>query len=351
MDFLGGLAVMPRAAKSLGKLDATLCDHVLPPWIVGISERFLQVVEQVRRLAHFDVTVLVRGETGVGKEIIVRLLHYLSSRSDNAFVPVNAGAIPEGLFEDELFGHAAGAFTGARGTSAGLVALAERGTLFLDEIDALRPHAQAALLRFLQDGCYRPVGGRGLARSDVRIITSTNADPQKLVERGMLREDLYFRLSGITLWIPPLRERREDILPLANFFLDELNARHGQAPARKIGEPMQAWLTRHDWPGNVRELRSVVEHSFIMSPGAELLPPGDATDDAQPAAEDTFQQAKQRVIGDFERRFLIDALRRSHGNISIAARAVGKERKAFYRLLRRYQIDCSAYRPDTRPVA
>ena len=318
---------------------------VLPPWIVGHSQAFNDIVDRVARLADFDVTVLVQGETGVGKEMVVRLLHYLGRRADRPFVPVNAGAIPDSLFEDELFGHAAGAYTGARGASPGLIALAEGGTLFLDEIDSLSSHAQAALLRFLQDGCYRPVGARGLVQSQVRVITATNADPRVLLERGALREDLYFRLSGITLAIPPLRERRDDILPLAAHFLAELNARHRPVVARRLGAAMQGWLVDQPWPGNVRELRSAIERAFIMCTSPDLDPPG-APPAATPAcaASVSFRDAKARAVEDFERRFLMQALIESRGNIALAARSVGKERKAFDRLLRKHGIDRDSYR-------
>jgi DNA-binding NtrC family response regulator len=337
---------MSRDAKRSAPHGLETAPATLPPWIVGLSVSFLEVIEQVRRLAAFDVAVLVEGETGVGKEMVVRLLHYLSPAADGPFVPVNAGAIPDGLFEDELFGHAAGAYTGARGASAGLVALAEGGTLFLDEIDSLSPHAQAALLRFLQDGSYRPVGARSLARSTARIVTATNADPAELMRRGLLRDDLYFRLSGITVSIPPLRERREDVLPLADYFLDELNAMHRRSAPRRLGAAMRSWLVEQAWPGNVRELRSVIERSFIMSSGGELLPPGGAQPCARGAPPRSFREAKGYAVCEFERRFLVDAMRESHGNVSLAARAAGKERKAFYRLLRKHGIDRSAYRTN-----
>lgn len=337
---------MPKVVAKSEADRGSLAPAMLPSWIVCNSPGFFEVVDRIARLADFDVAVLVQGETGVGKEMIVRLLHYLSPRADRPFVPVNAGAIPDGLFEDELFGHAAGAYTGARGASAGLVELAEGGTLFLDEIDALSSHAQAALLRFLQDGRYRPIGARALKPSNVRIVTATNADPFELMRRGALREDLYFRLGGITVAIPPLRERREDVLPLANHFLADLEAAHPVGEPRFIGEPMSAWLLEQEWPGNVRELRSAIEHSFILSQGPELLPRGWGQTRAKPSAAATFREAKGRAISEFEHGFLVNVMRASHGNVSLAARTAGKERKAFDRLLRKHGIDRTAYRPS-----
>lgn len=341
--FAGASPTMPTATKTDAESRACSAPAALPPWIVGHSAAFLEIVNRVRRLAAFDVAVLVQGETGVGKEMVVRLLHYLGHRADGPFVPVNAGAIPDSLFEDELFGHAAGAYTGARGASAGLVALAEGGTLFLDEIDSLSAHAQAALLRFLQDGCYRPVGARGLTQSNVRVVTATNADPVALMRRGALREDLYFRLSGITLAIPPLRERPDDILPLAAHFLDDLNSEHRPSGVRRLGPAMRAWLVVQDWPGNVRELRSSIERAFIMSTTPELCPP-EHVPTPQSSASATFREAKGRAVQEFERGFLIQAMSECHGNVSLAARTVGKERKAFDRLLRKHGIEREAYR-------
>lgn len=323
---------------------ASLQQGVLPPWIVARAPCFLDLIDQVRKLASFDVTVLVEGETGVGKELVVRLLHYLGSRTGQPFVPVNAGAIPEALFEDELFGHAAGAYTGARGASEGLIALADGGTLFLDEIDALSPHGQAALLRFLQDRSYRPVGARTLKHANVRVVTATNADPRRLMDQGMLRQDLYFRLAGLSLKVPPLRERTEDILPLSEHFLSDLNAGHPSGGKRQMGASMKHWLLVQAWPGNVRELRSAIERSFILAEGNELLPPSAAIEHMASLRESSFRTAKAMAVEGFERSFLDRLLIESHGNVSQAARNAGKERKSFDRLLRKHGIDCAQYR-------
>jgi len=314
----------------------------LPHWIVARSAAFLDVIDQVRKLAAFDMTVLVEGETGVGKELVVRLLHYLSDRAANSFVPVNAGAVPDNLFENELFGHVAGAYTGAQGASPGLVELADCGTLFLDEIDSQTPHAQAALLRFLQDRSYRPVGGRDVRRANIRIVVATNANLLELTARGQLRKDLYFRLSGLRVKVPPLRERNDDIVPLAEHVLAGLNAEHPRIGKRRLGAAMRAWLVEQSWPGNVRELHSAVRRSFVMADGDEMQPPAGAV--VAPLADRGFRDAKAEAIQIFERRFLDALMRENRGNISQAARTAGKERKSFDRLLRKHGIDSARYR-------
>ncbi|HYG48328.1 MAG TPA: sigma-54 dependent transcriptional regulator [Allosphingosinicella sp.] len=320
--------------------------HV-PEWIVGRSPSFLDTLARVARLASHDVPVLIEGETGAGKEVVVRLLHYLSRRAGRPFVPVNAGAIADGLFENELFGHAAGAYTDAKARVKGLVEIAEGGTLFLDEIDALSGHGQVALLRFLQDGSYRPVGtGRDLT-ADVRVVAATNADLDSLLRAGSFRRDLYYRLSGVTVRIPPLRERAADVLPLAEHFLAECNARPG-ATVRTIGPELAGWLLAQSWPGNVRELRSVIENRFIMCDHEVLTPPGRPPTDAAATSPAGLSDAKARLISAFERHYLDRLMSRCEGNVSRAAASAGKERKTFSRLLRKYGIEREAF---TRPQA
>ncbi|MBV8686494.1 MAG: sigma-54-dependent Fis family transcriptional regulator [Alphaproteobacteria bacterium] len=318
-------------------------DPRVPSWVVGRSAPFGEVLDRIVRLADYDVPVLVEGETGTGKDVIVRLLHYLSGRAPQPFVPVNAGALPDSLFEKELFGHAAGAFTDAKGRGKGLVEVAEGGTLFLDEIDSLSAHGQVALLRFLQDGSYRPVGATRDAVADVRVVTATNADPNALLDAGRVRRDLYYRLSGITVRIPPLRERPDDVLPLAEHFLAELNARAPGRRARRLGAELPPWLLRQAWPGNVRELRSTIEHCFIMSDGEALGLPRRAAGAREPAPAIGFREAKARAVTAFERDYLEELMHRHRGNVTRAALAAGKERKAFSRLLRKHGVERARY--------
>ncbi|MFN3389613.1 MAG: sigma 54-interacting transcriptional regulator [Allosphingosinicella sp.] len=316
----------------------------IPAWIVGRSAAFADVLQKIARLADHDVPVLVEGETGTGKDVLARLLHYLSARAGRPFVPVNAGALPDSLFEKELFGHAAGAFTDARGGAKGLVEAAQGGTLFLDEIDSLSAHGQVALLRFLQDGSYRRVGAPRDQVADVRVVTATNADPLALVESGKVRRDLYYRLSGITVRIPPLRERPEDIIPLAEHFLSEFGARRRTSRPRRLGAELRVWLLGQSWPGNVRELRSVVEHCAIMSDEDVLAPPqgGPGGDEAKPGRSG-FREAKARAVSTFERSYLQRLMQQHRGNVTQAALAAGKERKAFSRLLRKHRLERSEF--------
>jgi DNA-binding NtrC family response regulator len=301
------------------------------------------VLSLVRRLARHPVSVLIHGETGTGKELLARLLHYSSSRAGHPFVPVNAGALVDSLIENELFGHAPGAFTDARGQSEGLVELASGGTLFLDEIDALGVHGQAALLRFLEDGRYRPVGSTKECSADVRMIAATNADPKDLLESGRVRKDLYFRLAGVTVTVPPLREREDDVLPLAKHFLADLNAQ-SPPPARRLGAEFAGWLLAQPWPGNVRELRSAVEYAFIMCDGDTLHPPAAKEEENGPGVG-SFRTEKASAVSAFERAYLSRVMHECDGNVSKAARVAMKERKGFGRLLKKHGIERHSFLP------
>lgn len=231
--------------------------------LIGRAPAFCAALDLASRFAAWDASVLLRGGTGSGKELFARLLHQLSARRMRPFVPVNCGALPDTLTESELFGHARGAFTDAKAERAGLIALAEGGTLFLDEVDALSAKAQVTLLRFLQDRECRPVGGRLPVRADVRVIVATNTDLAYAVGAGRFREDLLFRLDVLALTLPSLTERREDILPLARFFLARLAASHGRA-APVLSPEAEAWLEAHPWPGNVRELENRMYRALVL---------------------------------------------------------------------------------------
>lgn len=346
------MACVGRKAVESAEPRARACLRDIPAWVVGRSAQFGDVIDRIARLADYDVPVLIEGETGTGKDVVVRLLHYLSARAGRPFVPVNAGALPDSLFEKELFGHAAGAFTDAKGGAKGLVEAAQGGTLFLDEIDSLSPHGQVALLRFLQDGSYRRVGAARDQIADVRVVTATNSDPMSLVESGKVRRDLYYRLSGVTVRIPPLRERPEDIIPLAEHFLAKLKATRQASRACRLGADLCAWLLGQRWPGNVRELRSAIEHCFIMSDTEVLAPPrgpraeteGEADGKAGPSG---FRESKARAVSAFERGYLVRLMQQHRGNVTRAALAAGKERKAFSRLLRKYDMARSEFTEES----
>ena len=246
---------------------------------VGQSPSFLSAVKLLARIGRFDIPALIVGETGTGKELAARAVHYESARRDQPFVPVNCGALSEALVENELFGHERGAYTDARHASPGLLSLAAGGSLFLDEIDALSPKAQVALLRFLQDQRYRPVGALQERQANVRVITATNQSLERLSREGLFRVDLLFRIKVMFVELPPLREREGDARLLAQHFLDECSSRYKSAPKR-LHPSALAWIERYEWPGNVRELENFINREFLMTEGAELY----ARDESLPSS-------------------------------------------------------------------
>jgi len=306
--------------------------------LIGQSPAFLAVKMKLVPVAHYNVNVLILGETGTGKELFARAIHYLSHRSHQPFVPVNCGAIPMELMETELFGHERGAFTGAHTAKPGLIHEAQRGTLFLDEIDCLPLLAQVKLLRFLQEKEYRPLGSTKAQGADVRVIAATNADLEKAVREEKFRQDLYYRLNVVPLSLPPLRERKEDIPLLAHHFL----AKYADEFAKQIKDfspaAMQR-LTLYEWPGNVRELEHVVERAVILAQ-RELI---DETDLFLQACEPhppprSFREAKAEAVTRFERAYLQELLSAHRGNITRAAATAQKNRRAFWQLLQKHKI-------------
>jgi DNA-binding NtrC family response regulator len=306
--------------------------------IIGQGPAFLEQLERVPRFAQSGAAVLISGESGTGKEVFARALHYLSPRSGGPFVPVNCGALPEQLVESEIFGHKRGAFTGALADQLGLIAQAQGGTLFLDEVDALSRATQVKLLRFLQDGEYRAVGGQAFVRADIRVIAATNANIDRLVSDGKFREDLFYRLNVLGLVLPPLRDRRGDILLLADHVLEAQAAAAKSAP-KKLSLPALNRLLGHSWPGNIRELENVLTRAVVLCDKdtielSDLNLPKEGT----PEEEPSFQKTKARVVRRFEHDFLETTLRAHHGNITLAARAVKKNRRAFWELLRKHGL-------------
>jgi DNA-binding NtrC family response regulator len=321
--------------------------------VVGESEAFLATRRTLRRYAACDAPVLLEGETGTGKELAAREIHYLSRRAGGPFVPVNCGALPDSLVESELFGHQRGAFTDARESQRGLIAVANGGTILLDEVDSLSPKAQVTLLRFLQDHEYRPLGA-GVARAaDVRVVAATNASLRDLSQEGGLRRDLLYRLNPLYVRLPPLRERAGDVPLLATHFL--------AAAADRLGGPAKRWsaeavdvLARHVWPGNVRELENVALRAYLRADGtvvgcrdlADVEPALPLLDGAAECAEPAqrLSVAKSRAIELFERRYLTDVMRRASGNVSQAARLAGTERRHLGKLLKKHHLEHAAFR-------
>jgi DNA-binding NtrC family response regulator len=317
--------------------------------LLGQSPIFVETLRLIRKIAAFDTTVLIQGETGTGKELAARALHYLSRRRDFPFVPVNCGALPDGLLESELFGHERGAFTDAKQAASGLVAEAERGTLFLDEVEAMSPRAQVVLLRFLEDRQYRPVGGRQTASGDVRIVASSNVELEELVRCGQFRRDLLFRFSILSLTMPPLRQRGGDAVLLAEHFLQRFAVEYKMATKRLHPETIE-WMTVHQWPGNVRELQNLMLREFLLVDrdtirlnGCGSAGGGDPAE-YQGTGELTFKSAKALAVAQFERVYLGNLLTKTLGNISLAARIAGTDRSALNKLVKKHGLVGAQFR-------
>jgi DNA-binding NtrC family response regulator len=314
--------------------------------LIGSGPAMREVFETIQKVAETDLTVLVRGESGTGKELVAHALHHRSNRRHRPFVPVNCAAIHRQLVESELFGHEKGAFTGAESRRIGRFEAADGGTIFLDEIGDMPLATQAKVLRVLQERTLERVGGTRGIPVDVRIVAATHRDLERDVREGRFREDLYFRLRGVPIELPPLRERKEDIPALAGRFLEQLAARVPHA-CRSLSGDALARLARHAWPGNVRELRNVVEQAAILAAGAPIagpealgLDPADGADSLPRFdPEDVpFSDAKRRMVSAFERSYLLCALRRNQGNVSRTARSIGMVRQSLQQKIREHDL-------------
>ncbi|MDQ7955344.1 MAG: sigma 54-interacting transcriptional regulator [Pseudomonadota bacterium] len=302
--------------------------------IVSRSSRMAEVLAEARMVAKTDASVLLRGDSGAGKEVLARAIHKASDRAKKPFVAVNCGAIPEALLESELFGHVKGAFTDAHANHKGLFQQADGGTLLLDEIGDMPPALQVKLLRVLQERAVRPVGSTQTFPVDVRIISATHRDLDVAMESGQFREDLYYRLNVVTLTLPTLAQRREDIPLLANHFLQRLAGKYGKRLSGFAPEALKA-LTTAPWPGNVRQLFNVVEQVCALS-SSPLIPLALVQRALRvPSVEvQTYAEAKQR----FEREYLVGLLKLTDGNVADAARLADRNRTEFYRLLQKHEL-------------
>jgi len=291
--------------------------------IVGKSEPMLRILDLVGQVAPSRSTVLIQGESGTGKELIAKAIHMNSPRKDRPFVPVNAGSMPADLLESTLFGHVKGAFTSAVASKKGLFEVADRGTLFLDEIGTMGLDTQAKILRVLQDRKFMHLGGVHEVQVDVRVIAATNVDLKKMVQAGRFREDLFYRLNVISLELPPLRHRREDVPRLVEHFLERFCTENGQAPKHVSTDAMRA-LMDYDWPGNVRELENVVERAVVLSAspmiGSDLLPASVTGRDAFAGVVEAGPDSSLfDIVEDCERRIIVSMLERCHWNQTEAA--------------------------------
>jgi two-component system NtrC family response regulator len=348
---IGGLKVVLQRAAYLQTLESDAEKHLKAQEtnvrfedILGATPPMREIFAAVARVSKTDATVLIRGESGTGKELLAKAIHSNSPRKSRPFVAINCGAIPETLLESELFGHEKGAYTGAHIQRKGRFELADGGTLFLDEIAEMSVPLQVKLLRFLQERQVERVGGREMIRVDVRVIAATNKDLRSELQAGRFREDLYYRLSVVNINVPPLRDRGEDLILIANAFL----RRHAQEQRRRLRFSSGALeaMTRYGWPGNVRELENAVQRAAIMSQGQliEAADLGIAVESASvaPASEDrpSLREARGRA----ERQALVDALIKTRGNISQAAKRLGVSRPTFHGMLAKFQVDAKEFR-------
>lgn len=315
--------------------------------LIGTSVAFARMLALIEKCARLQAHVLIEGETGTGKELAARAIHYGGIRRDGPFVPVNCGAFPEGLIESELFGHLRGAFTDARADLSGLVETAAGGSLFLDEVDALTLKAQVALLRFLQDGSFRAIGSRIERKVDVRIIAATNTSLDSLTEAGRFRTDLLYRLRILSIKLPPLRERDQDAILLARTFFARCQREH-QCRVANFDESSCGWFSRYQWPGNVRELEGLVyreamicdEQSLRLAAPASISGERRRVPDRRSLSLDDvpYSTAKSLALEQFDRQYLTELMARSKGNVTHAARLAGKERRALGKLLKRHGL-------------
>jgi DNA-binding NtrC family response regulator len=308
---------------------------------IGKSRSFLDVLKLAETVAPTESTILITGESGTGKEVLARYIHSLSDRADAVFASINCGALPESLLESELFGHVKGSFTGAVKDKEGLLAAARGGTFFLDEVGEMSPATQVKLLRALQEREVIPVGSTEPVAVDVRLIAATNRELEEEIRRGKFRSDLYYRLNVIALHLPPLRDRREDIALLARYFIEQLAAKEGNGPPKRLVEETLEVLQRYDWPGNVRELENALERAVVLTGGDDLLPSALPAPVREPPPQRLLSEApppnpSMEVI---ERAYILWVLQAEGGNKTKAAEVLGIDPSTLYRKLHRYGIE------------
>jgi DNA-binding NtrC family response regulator len=317
------------------------------PTVVAESQAMRSALDAVEIVAPTRATVLVTGETGVGKEVIARAIHALSDRCERDLLAVNCGAIPENLIESALFGHEKGAFTDAYNVHHGFFERADYGTLFLDEIDCLPLSAQARLLRVLQEGDFERVGGRQTLRADVRIIAASNQYLEQLVEEGSFRRDLFYRLNVVPLHIPPLRERTDDLAPLVHHFLRRLAEKYGLTP-KVLAQPAWSKVLNYSWPGNLRELENVLERAFLFAGGPVIVdvevPTAPRTGEATTGVGGSLKALRQRAAREVEARVIVETLKQFQGNVSAVARCMDITPRAVHMKLKSLGINAAAFR-------
>jgi Nif-specific regulatory protein len=312
--------------------------------IVGTSGPMRQVYEQIARVAGANTTVLIRGESGTGKELIAHAIHYSSPRAKKPFVKVSCAALPDSLIESELFGYEKGAFTGAQARKKGRFEMAEGGTLFLDEIGDINLSTQVKLLRVLQEREFERLGGTDPIKVNVRLITATNQDLEKAIAAGAFREDLHYRLNVFTIYVPPLRERKPDILLLVDHFLEKYSIEHGHQ-VKRISTPAIDMLMSYHWPGNVRELENAIERAVLVCDGSVVhphhLPPTLQTAEASGTVQDV---SLADAVAAYEKTLIQDALKTARGNASKAAKLLHSTERIISYKIRKLGIDRDRFR-------
>jgi Nif-specific regulatory protein len=312
--------------------------------LIGNSGPMRQVYEQVTQVAHTSTTVMIRGESGTGKELIAHAIHYNSPRKNKPFIKVNCAALPETLIEAELFGHERGAFTGAQAQKKGRFELAEGGTLFLDEIGEINASTAVKLLRVLQEREFERLGGTQTIKTDVRLLVATNKDLEKAIAAGGFREDLYYRLNVFSIFVPPLRERKSDILLLSDYFLEKYAGKHGK-DIKRISTPAIDMLTSYHWPGNVRELENTMERAVLVCDGSVIhghhLPP---TLQTAEASGTVMSVSLKEAVEAYEKDIIQDTLKTTRGNRSRASNLLKSTERIINYKIKKYQIDCNRFR-------
>ncbi|HWS87943.1 MAG TPA: sigma-54 dependent transcriptional regulator [Pyrinomonadaceae bacterium] len=347
---LAGRALQFKAVKSENRaLKGALAGDGEDFGIVGHHPKVRQIREVVRTVAPSDASVLIEGESGTGKELVAAAIHFQSLRAERPFIRINCAAIPSELIESELFGYRRGAFTGADRDKRGLIEAAAGGTLLLDEIAEMPAHLQTKLLRVLQDRRLRRLGDEQEIPVDFRLISSTNRDTAQMIQEGALRKDLYFRVSTVKVKVPPLRERSDDVILLAEHFLMRYAEKY-RKPLRGISQAAKALLARYDWPGNVRELESVVEHSVLFSQEGQVMP--EDLPEQLHAAESVRYRCvipPYLTMEEIEREAIVQTLERTHGNVKKTAQILDYHRPTLYRKLKKFGLMAETPRDDEEP--
>ena len=338
-----------RLTKEVTLLKGMLQERFAVKNIVGQSPQMKEILSQVERAAQTDATIVLYGESGTGKELIAQIIHLQSRRSRGPFVAINCGAIPEGLLENELFGHTRGAYTDAREAKMGLFTQADKGTLLLDEIGDTSPALQVKLLRVLQEKEFKPLGGERSVKVDVRVIVASNKNLQEAVARGTFREDLFYRIQVVPIYLPPLRERKEDIPPLVEHFIKHYSKELGKEIKGITPAAMQR-LMLYPWPGNIRELKNVLERAVILTSHnlideqdlMHMTHPGHSRDPL--ARDNTLYPSFKTAREEFEKGYLIQVLTRVRGNVVQAAKLAQRYRGDLYRLMKKYGLKAEDFK-------